>query len=73
MTREEALEIIKFKLGRGKEAERLGFHNDGVYSWRGRISEEREALELAVSALSVPERGDGRVDTKWEPCVCSCI
>lgn len=52
MTREKALEIIVFKLGRGKEAERLGFHNDGVYSWRGKISEEREALDMAISALS---------------------
>ena len=57
MTKEEALKIIEFKLGRGKEAERLGFHNGGVYSWRGRISEEREALEMAISALS-ENKGD---------------
>ena len=52
MTREEAIEIIEFKLGRGKEAERFGLRNCGVSNWIGTISEEREALEMAISALS---------------------
>ena len=52
MTKEEAIEIIEFKLGRGKEAERFGLRNEGVSSWIGKVPEEREALEMAISALS---------------------
>lgn len=51
MTKEEAIKIIEFKLGRGKEAEQFGLHNYGVSSWIGKITEEREALDMAISAL----------------------
>lgn len=54
MTNKEAISIIEFVLGRGEEADRFGLRNEGITVYHD-ISEEREALDLAIKALEEVE------------------
>ena len=72
MNREEAIAILEFKLGRGEKADHFRLNNTGVSRWIGNLSDEREALEMAISALSAEGEYIKKEDAyncfiKWRP------